>query len=693
MLVFNNGGPGAGPGAAPNGPERPLNPYELFTEDERIILTEKDGDNLVVGSNRIPLATLTQWFTPPHQVNAAAPNPADLAAGYDELGWDHQIGTFRLAGYKGKDNTAQAGKYYLIAFNAAGDAVGLMTAQQIAPKLASGGGGAEEDLNIMSHAEAMSEEREDIKELRKYLPGPTSFYLPTPDDRESRERDWVAAITELNGFQNHIDNFQKVKDRVNGIDVPKKFITDPRWIGRVEKIAQDFETLYGSMQGMNLSDETKRKLRSRQRQDILDALDLIMADFERPRDEAMNKIKEQMRGDFDFRLTTLKDRWENETPKHFEEEKGPNIRYIEEHQAALRDALNNDASFEEYVAIFEKIRKLEDRYIYATEARTEDVSIDELEFDLKNLEYQKKNELDPAVAAFQAQVEEAMKALDHLDRTIQNNPYIKDEFKKDEKKIIEKLRKNLSSWQDISAIFDDVLGDQQYYLDEEGNKIYLMPEDGDEGIDNLQQGLRHKLNYIKQKGLEKGDIRSLALGLQEAIRKASDEMDKLKNEGANDLEKILDQIESYQEMYNAPPPAGGKYEWHFISIQNVKRSGEIIKEWVVRKFGRDQNYRVGKTLSHVLQPLENVPYLKTLPNEFDKTVEQAESDEVNAYKEIYDNKDAWEIIEIQRRTNNVDELKACFILLAEKGRIRWDDPAMFEAIKSLPRSNCLPKYF
>lgn len=100
-------------------------------------------------------------------------------------------------------------------------------------------------------------------------------------------------------------------------------------------------------------------------------------------------------------------------------------------------------------------------------------------------------------------------------------------------------------------------------------------------------------------------------------------------------------------------------------------------EYYVRNWQRRQKSRysaVGK----------NIPWFGT---EFERINQQAETEEVNQFKEAMDQWGVPQIEETLYDTNNQDQAKACLIVLAEKGMIRWDDKRLYVALNKFTDIN------
>ncbi|MBU0981481.1 hypothetical protein KKC94_02195 [Patescibacteria group bacterium] len=674
-LVFANGGPTGTGGTHESGPT--LGQNELLTKNNDIVELKVERDILSANNRKIPLTEIEAWIQPGTEITQNAPTDQQLNAAYDYLNWELTIGTHRLRGYRGKAGSPQEGNYFLLIVDDQARNRGLVTPEFLAPAKKRTGGGNVEELSVPPTSEAFNTK----EKVPTIIPGPEAVYFES-GDRESIERTWNAMFTEYHGFDGYVKSFNKMKVRLQKADVPDDIMEDLRWIGPINRLQEEFASMYQAMDagrfksGFNMSPKSIRNLKLQTRDDVLAALDQIIADMEKQRDRAMKELYKQMRKDFNKRLKFLKKRWETKPPKHFEDLKDNYLNTIDAVLKQIKNNLTDDEPFQEYIAVYQTIKKLEDQYAYAKEARSNEISIDQLEREYEALVEKKKNDIDPKAKELSQEAAATLSELEELERIIKNNSYIEEDYKKNELETLEKQKNIIRDWGNISNIYDDIFSDEEYFRNEKGEKILF--KSGDKPKFQIQQGLRLQLNALKSGAMDKGDTISFANGLHEAFEKYDKLLDETRDNGMYEIKIARNKISSYIELYKNIPEPGSGYEWQFISLQNVKRAGEIIKEWATRRYNRDQNLRLGKTVFKVLKPLENLPYVQTLPNEFDKMKEQAEQEEVNHYKDIYGNKDAWQIQDVARTTNNQDELKACLYLLADRGRIRWDDPGLLK---------------
>jgi len=112
----------------------------------------------------------------------------------------------------------------------------------------------------------------------------------------------------------------------------------------------------------------------------------------------------------------------------------------------------------------------------------------------------------------------------------------------------------------------------------------------------------------------------------------------------------------------------------FLSMMDIYNMGKEIIELVKRKHQRRSKSRfgnVGKNLPGVLG------------TEMNRITQAAENEEVNQYKEAMEQWGVWEVLSQLHGTSSKDEAKACFLVLTEKGELRWDDMRMWGTLNIL----------
>jgi hypothetical protein len=126
---------------------------------------------------------------------------------------------------------------------------------------------------------------------------------------------------------------------------------------------------------------------------------------------------------------------------------------------------------------------------------------------------------------------------------------------------------------------------------------------------------------------------------------------------------------------DAPNPI--KQAWAqttFLSVMDVVSLVKEIWEFIKRKHQRNSKNRYG-TVG------QNLPFF--LGTEMKRIQQSAENEEVNQYKEAMGDWGTWEVLDKLHNTYSKDEAKACFIVLTEKGELRWDDMKMWSTLNRL----------
>lgn len=137
--------------------------------------------------------------------------------------------------------------------------------------------------------------------------------------------------------------------------------------------------------------------------------------------------------------------------------------------------------------------------------------------------------------------------------------------------------------------------------------------------------------------------------------------------------KPLDMVE---EVWN-------KYQ--FMSMMDLINLGKEIIEFVKRKHTRKSKMRYSTV---------GIKLPGQLGTEFERVSQSAETEEMKQYKEAMNNWGVFQIMDKLHATSSKDEAKACFIVLTEKGELRWDDMGLWNTMnrlsaKFLPEANQL----
>ena len=157
------------------------------------------------------------------------------------------------------------------------------------------------------------------------------------------------------------------------------------------------------------------------------------------------------------------------------------------------------------------------------------------------------------------------------------------------------------------------------------------------------------------------------LGLEGAPQEGPSEEDK----GEMDTREIYEEALPYNDVYKVGGMSKPEEnfllkmwnETRFFSVNDFWEMGKSMWEYYDNRFQRRQKAKY----SSVGQEL---PFWSP---EMRRINQAAENEQVNQFKESFDQKGIYEIQDRLSQTGNRDEMKAALIVLNEKGQMRWDD--------------------
>lgn len=234
-----------------------------------------------------------------------------------------------------------------------------------------------------------------------------------------------------------------------------------------------------------------------------------------------------------------------------------------------------------------------------------------------------------------------------------------------------------------------VEGEVLKYPDDSGNDYSIQKVD-DDGVvlDALgKKNFSEFFNWVKRNHVRKAPGRKKSKeqidedihlkkhvehDLEEAVEKRVDQLHlgAEKQKAALDEMKRVDAGSPLEQMVKA---------WHhttFLSFQDVWKMIKEVVEFVKRKHDRRSKGRFGKVGTRIPG---------VLGTEFHRIEQEAETGEVNKYKEPMEQ---WSIFKIQRtlrETNDKDEAKAAIMTLVHKGEFRFDDHHMWKTMNRLTK--------
>lgn len=520
-------------------------------------------------------------------------------------------------------------------------------------------------------------EKDLLDEMRKLVVGKHPY---TPEQKSEVETTWENMTREYNAITNTIQSWERRKtDTIDNFN-----INDPRWGVFKQKIEAEIDLLRRS--GVKIP--SLGKIYNKEVKDVntnaINFLDALIEEIKKARGKALDTMEKQMQDDFDERLAWLSDQYKKNPPKWMNQqacEKAiSDIKTTRQHFRKqlpgimqMGDEFNEDR-LKEYRDISDDIGKLESDYTGKITRR--EFKLRDVEAAFEELKVVKKTKVDAIAAQLVAGVDEVIAELEAIKAKIPASK-MEELHKEKELESINKSIENLKQRKNAPAIYVDALFSDVVSKGPDGKEIQW--EFGGKKFP-AKKGLYHQMQILKDPALSPEEKANWATSLYEAFEKCKGDMESLQGYLDEDLGFLKEKVKEQRVLIEAPMPSGQKWKVTWLAPHDIMRAVEIIQDWAKTRHDRNSSARVGKAGSEALKMLKhvNVFDLNTLPNEFDRKVENSEQETVNKYKEIYGNKDAWQVEEIAYNCRNQDELKACMYLLAEKGRIRWDRPQLWK---------------
>ncbi len=551
------------------------------------------------------------------------------------------------------------------------------------------------EFTLPQLAQAQEGETALVKEVREMLPARVQY---NPMEQDSVQSDWEAVLKEYNGVQTYVTHFTKLRDKVasNGFD---QFLQNERWQARLKQIYANFNPK--ALQRLNLGPEILASIEAKKNEEIRFIQSEVVSDLNHIREQLLVEraqllglLEERMKTDFNNRLTYIRNEWVSNPPKGFEQEHinnqiaflddvVVNIRNVKALQPDNIEFETADQNLDEYKKVWEDITRVEDRYFLAKEGEDTEFSLVNLEKEYEEAQALKKSELDPIAQEYAKETEVAIADLESiLGEIMAMDP--SQILERDETvKVLNDALTKLKKGRDMSSQLDKALtSDAVYEMDDPenpGQKKNMEWELNGKGYP-MNKGIRQSIDFMKTAPLNQQERKDMARGIHESLALFKKHVDEVKENHTSGFSIIKEKIELLKHQKELHIPDAGGVSWNFVAIADVQRAVEIIQEWGKRRYQRVATMRVGNFGTQVLAKLKDSRWpltpLRSLPNEFNKEVENAEKNEVQHYKDIYGNKDSWQIWDIAINTKNKDEFKDCLFLLADNGRIRWEKPEL-----------------
>ena len=333
------------------------------------------------------------------------------------------------------------------------------------------------------------------------------------------------------------------------------------------------------------------------------------------------------------------------------------LEYLKTHDAMLWESEQDKATFE---------------------ADKESLTPEGLRAKIKDLRARKAAEVDPYLAQIKTKADQLEAKVDgKVRRAIEETFKDNDSLRGEHLKRLDKVKEQLEGWRNIN-FFDIAFGTGSVDLASMIGSDGKMLSDEDLKSKNISPGAEDWIALSEAHGVSEDVRKSALLTAADMLMVAEKTMGRPKEVLDMTMMDYDKEIDRYiTNITEVGEPQGG-YTIYFLSLYDFKHMGEKLVEWAKRKYNRRSDNLLGRFGVSLLSDLPGP--LKTAANEFDRLKEQSELDEVNQYKESYSNKDAWQVIEVMHNTRNQDEMKACMYLLADLGRIRWDDPQIWRQL-------------
>ncbi|MBI5753782.1 hypothetical protein HZA40_01410 [Candidatus Peregrinibacteria bacterium] len=142
---------------------------------------------------------------------------------------------------------------------------------------------------------------------------------------------------------------------------------------------------------------------------------------------------------------------------------------------------------------------------------------------------------------------------------------------------------------------------------------------------------------------------------------------------------IYEEALPYDAIYKTGLPPHGEeigfakglwIQTRVLSVDDLWQMGKAMYEYYIRRFERRQKEKYSKVAEHA-------PFFAP---EMKRVHQAAENEQVNQFKESFEQLGVQEIRERLRHTHNRDELKAAIMVLTDKGMLRWDDIEFWQSL-------------
>lgn len=145
------------------------------------------------------------------------------------------------------------------------------------------------------------------------------------------------------------------------------------------------------------------------------------------------------------------------------------------------------------------------------------------------------------------------------------------------------------------------------------------------------------------------------------------EFDKYLSNVGEEYERVNEMVEGLQNQTSAGLLQHLWRNTRFMSAYDVVQIGEKVKDFIVRRYQRASQDKIGAVGGEMFK---DIPYLRNLSEEFKKVAQSAEDEEVSAYQNVFKDYGLDDLISELQSPQNKDSMKAAFLQLVELGNMQ-----------------------
>lgn len=524
-------------------------------------------------------------------------------------------------------------------------------------------------------------------------------------------REFEAVQKDLTGLQNSIEHLQGYKDKLDTDSIP---LNQLEFVSRANQILAEVKKLQGYSTKKHLGrikmlttipiihrvhelegapdPAAKNTIYENVKRDIIAVLDAIIAEFEAQKAPLELQMKDMLINELELAIAEEEKVWKTDPtlPATVTTESyNSTLEAIEQWKTEIAK-LRADPALAKPSEVAELIKRFWELF---TSRRTEVIKIGAEKIDFNNIGSRidaLENKLDAAdtIKIFDAIEVEARKLLHELDAAdaALEEQAGKDQsenftnFYKGAKKDIAELREKL---QDAAN-----LRESSRAFIEDSDMLFKSHPPHDTAA--IPKGLKNQLEFIK--GIkDPSDACARQKLYAHYLEQAVGHAERLVNPKVfgefldKDLRDQRKVIHDFTAQFSEKHGKNVKKEIYWVSWYDLTRGWEICKNWATNRIQRNSDMCIGK-VGEKLVPNLNLPLTGTLGSEFSNKVHETEHHEVDRLAGLLKPHDNFHIRHmLHTETKNVDQLKAIFNVLSERGVMRWDDPILLKLLNQFQK--------